>query len=662
MLTIRMYERKVLPMTYEHKANVSRRCKVMCLSLVAAGLLMGQAALAQESESELAAKEGIASCEIIVPQGDYSLVTLTFETPDAPDPYKSWSYRGGMRDGRMPVDDGVGLREPGGCLTLTGGRLRGEFRYRLLKTDFVTVAVDAVVQDGVVSGAATIDGMKGAVSGEIVSESQLAAANPVPEDKSWPAFLGPAGGGCAAEPAGAELIDSMFQAELEWRSEAPLPQGLSPLSRFMDTWSDASGLRTGGGAASPILADGCVFVSYYVPSPASVNGSKLDKLRQTAKQRGINLQPLPEYALEKVYAAADDVVLCIDAATGKTLWKAVVEGRGHNHQHHKEGPFNMSPAYGDGKVFAMGMSGFIYAFDATTGKPLWEAPYTVQRDLKTILAFSSHALLVADDVLVAPHGDSWAGFDTDTGRQLWRLGDLRSHTTLARWPHGGKEYLVGVVGPRWVRNQDLICLEAATGKRLWQLPINIMSAGRGLGPGGISIYKDYLLAYRQDGPEEESTQLCTAWRLTTEKPELLWDVVLPPTEKANCKENVPVVLAEKFVFTGRLQVIDLESGKVLSQARGTTPGNGGYIEGMENLVLVRRDGTHGALEIAAYKVSPDGAVKALDELLWMPFPSLQCGGGTTSYHHPIMYPMVAGRMFLRQYDGIYCWDLRSISQ
>lgn len=70
--------------------------------------------------------------------------------------------------------------------------------------------------------------------------------------------------------------------------------------------------------------------------------------------------------------------------------------------------------------------------------------------------------------------------------------------------------------------------------------------------------------------------------------------------------------------------------------------------------MVRRDGTHGHIACGFYKVAPDGDVRSLTESGWSP----PVGGHTTSYHHPLFYAMVDGRMFLRQYDGIYCWDLR----
>jgi hypothetical protein len=70
---------------------------------------------------------------------------------------------------------------------------------------------------------------------------------------------------------------------------------------------------------------------------------------------------------------------------------------------------------------------------------------------------------------------------------------------------------------------------------------------------------------------------------------------------------------------------------------------------------VRTDGTHGGIRCGFYKVAADGGVRVLNTEEWRP----RLGGSTTSYHHPIYYPMVDGRMFLRQQDGVYCWDARA---
>jgi len=175
-------------------------------------------------------------------------------------------------------------------------------------------------------------------------------------------------------------------------------------------------------------------------------------------------------------------------------------------------------------------------------------------------------------------------------------------------------------------------------------------------PGGISVSGDRLVAYRYTESEREKNlkPFISVYKLTPAKADLLWEV------EGGCHgASVPVVVLNKFFFAADLRVIDLATGKVLGQSKGPMPANGGYMESIEDLVLARIDGTHGALACCFYKVAPDGTVRCLNqEKPWSPLPGRAYGGGTSSYHHPMMFPMVDGRMFLRQYEGIYCWDVR----
>lgn len=122
----------------------------------------------------------IAACTVTVPTGDYALVTLNFSVKGAPKRYETWTYMGGIRGGRMRMDDGIGLREPGGWLELKDGKLSGTFRRNnslsvsstgLDSVPPVQVTVDAVVKDGLISGTAEIAGVKGTVSGRITATS-----------------------------------------------------------------------------------------------------------------------------------------------------------------------------------------------------------------------------------------------------------------------------------------------------------------------------------------------------------------------------------------------------------------------------------------------------------------------------------------------------------
>jgi alcohol dehydrogenase (cytochrome c) len=76
---------------------------------------------------------------------------------------------------------------------------------------------------------------------------------------------------------------------------------------------------------------------------------------------------------DKVYfAAADAVLVALDAKTGKELWNAKVEDYTHGYY------MSSAPLVADGKVMVgvpggeLGVRGFVAAFDAETGTPAWK--------------------------------------------------------------------------------------------------------------------------------------------------------------------------------------------------------------------------------------------------------------------------------------------------
>jgi hypothetical protein len=269
----------------------------------------------------------IAACTVSVPRGDYALVTLVFDVKGAPKAYESWTYVGGMRAGRMRMDDGVGLTEPGGWLELKDGKLQGSFRRNNSLSTSSThlvwaapqeVRVDASVTGGAIAGSATIGASAGTVSGRIVGEAELAARNAVAADKSWPNCHGPVNGGCAAQATGAATVDAVAGLRQVWRcEEGDVGQGLGSITRFMDQWKDASGRRAGANANSPVVADGRLYLSYFVPAPRGADAPERPDLayKKTqkehaaamlaqAKAAGWTAAELPAYAAEKIWQCA----------------------------------------------------------------------------------------------------------------------------------------------------------------------------------------------------------------------------------------------------------------------------------------------------------------------------------------------------------------------
>jgi outer membrane protein assembly factor BamB len=108
-------------------------------------------------------------------------------------------------------------------------------------------------------------------------------------------------------------------------------------------------------------------------------------------------------AVPPTLKVADDVVLCLDLATGKTLWKYKTTGEAAGRM------ASSTPCVADGRVFALGSLN-AHAVDAATGKLVWSAPLPAKGP--------ASSPVVADGVLVVNAG-KLAAFDAATGKQLW---------------------------------------------------------------------------------------------------------------------------------------------------------------------------------------------------------------------------------------------------
>src|SRR5438552_2464475 len=84
-------------------------------------------------------------------------------------------------------------------------------------------------------------------------------------------------------------------------------------------------------------------------------------------------------------------VLCLDAKTGKLIWK-----------HEYECPYQISypagprctPTVHDGKVYTLGAMGNLFCLDADSGKPIWSKEFKTDYKAKTPMwGFCGHPLV-----------------------------------------------------------------------------------------------------------------------------------------------------------------------------------------------------------------------------------------------------------------------------
>ena len=148
----------------------------------------------------------------------------------------------------------------------------------------------------------------------------------------------------------------------------------------------------------------------------------------------VNQQDFSEKIKKEIIAAvpptlkvAEDVVLCIDLATGKTLWKYKAPGEATGRM------ASSTPCVAEGRVYALGSTHF-YAVDATGGKLIWLAPLPARGP--------ASSPMVVDGVLVFNAG-KLAAFDAATGKPLWTQTKAGGgNSSPVAWKSGGKTVII----------------------------------------------------------------------------------------------------------------------------------------------------------------------------------------------------------------------------
>lgn len=161
----------------------------------------------------------------------------------------------------------------------------------------------------------------------------------------------------------------------------------------------------------------------------------------------------------------DEVILCLDAATGKELWKSTypssaVTGPAASHP----GP-RSTPAVSNGKVVTFGASGILSCLDASNGKVLWRKD---NPDNAFPQFFTGMSPLIVDNLCIAHLGKKDNGrvvaFDLSTGKEKWTwTGDGPAYASPSLMTAEGKQLVVVQT------EKNLVGLDIADGKLVWQI-------------------------------------------------------------------------------------------------------------------------------------------------------------------------------------------------
>jgi outer membrane protein assembly factor BamB len=238
----------------------------------------------------------------------------------------------------------------------------------------------------------------------LAAVSLFVAATVLPA-ADWPQYLGPTRN---AFYAGADLADA-------WPKEGP------PVA-----WQK----KLGSGWAGPIVSGGKVVVFHRV--------------------------------------ADQELVECLDAKSGKELWKQSFPTRYTDNFGFDNGP-RATPCVADGRLFVFGANGNLHAMDFATGKPLWSVD--TQKDFsadKGFFGFACSPLVEGKMLLVNVGGKNGAGivaFDTSTGKILWQApDDEASYSSPIATTINGQRHAL------FFARHKLVSLDPANGKAHFTFP------------------------------------------------------------------------------------------------------------------------------------------------------------------------------------------------
>ena len=177
----------------------------------------------------------------------------------------------------------------------------------------------------------------------------------------------------------------------------------------------------------------------------------------------------PVLAGNKIYLNTrqgdQEVILCLDAATGKELWKntyASMAVTGPSASQHP-GPRG-TPAVSNGKIVTFGAAGILSCLDAATGKLLW------RKDNPTNAFpafFTGTSPIITDGMCIVHIGKKDDGqvvaYDLNSGNEKWKWsGEGPSYSSPSVMTIEGKKLLIVIT------EKNIMALSLADGKLLWQ--------------------------------------------------------------------------------------------------------------------------------------------------------------------------------------------------
>ena len=169
----------------------------------------------------------------------------------------------------------------------------------------------------------------------------------------------------------------------------------------------------------------------------------------------------------RVYAMGNiddnDFLYCLDAATGKEIWKKSYPCPLYAKMH-EGGPCATPTVEGDA-VYTLSKDGDAIRFDAKTGKVVWHKKLNKELGMKHPTWHFSSSPLIVGDLVIYNAGTYGVALNKADGNIIWQNGKSASgYTTGVPYTIGGQKAVVMAMC------KELVGVNPTTGKVMWKFP------------------------------------------------------------------------------------------------------------------------------------------------------------------------------------------------
>jgi outer membrane protein assembly factor BamB len=278
---------------------------------------------------------------------------------------------------------------------------------------------------------------------------------------------------------------------------------------------------------------------------------------------------------------ADEVLSAHDADSGKEMW-ATRYAAPYNlvsaARPHGMGP-KATPVFAEGRIFTHGISGILSAFDAASGKLLWQKPAPA---VVPFYSTSQSPLVDRGRVIVhvggQPHG-ALTAFDAATGQVRWQWnGDGPSYGSPIVAEFGGMRQVITMT------QDNLVGVSAETGELLWQRPFKTPNSVNASTP---LLYRDTVII---SGAEAG----VTAFRILQRQGKWVTEDVWKNDDVFYRLSNGIVVGDAVFSLSpqnfGHFFYVDARTGRTLFRGEPRAAENAAILRAGELLFVLENDG------------------------------------------------------------------------